>query len=183
MTVTLHTHFAPGWHFNEKHETTVFTPPAQAYQAVKAVTAREIFLFRTLVWMRRAGRRGPPSILNPPPDESLLNVALRTGFVLLDEDPDRELVIGMAVIRPRHVPAPTTPEAFHAFDGPGIAKATLNFLLTPDGLHTIVRTETRVHATDIRSRKRFGHYWMLIAPGSGFIRRMWLKAIKERAEG
>ena len=43
-------------------------------------------------------------------------------------------------------------------------------------------SETRVHATNAQARRRFAGYWAVIRPGSGFIRRMWLRAIRRRAE-
>ena len=45
-----------------------------------------------------------------------------------------------------------------------------------------VTTETRVFATDIGTRRRFGLYWAFIYPGSSLIRHGWLAAIKKRAE-
>jgi len=69
-----------------------------------------------------------------------------------------------------------------ALDDPGYAKATMNFLITESESGCVVTTETRVHATDARSRRRFGMYWLAIYPGSALIRRMWLRAIKRRAE-
>jgi hypothetical protein len=42
-------------------------------------------------------------------------------------------------------------------------------------------TETRVLATDERSRRAFARYWLLIRPFSGLIRRLWLAAIVRRA--
>jgi hypothetical protein len=45
-----------------------------------------------------------------------------------------------------------------------------------------VSSETRVYATDIRTEWRFRLYWWLIHPGSALIRRMWLRAIRKRAE-
>jgi len=47
-----------------------------------------------------AARPGPESILNPGPDAPLLDVALRGGFHLIAEEPPREIVIGMYVIKP-----------------------------------------------------------------------------------
>jgi hypothetical protein len=44
------------------------------------------------------------------------------------------------------------------------------------------RGETRVHTTDAAAERRFAVYWRLIYPGSAFIRRMWLEAIRRRAE-
>jgi hypothetical protein len=44
-------------------------------------------------------------------------------------------------------------------------------------------TETRVLATDSRTRRLFAAYWRLILPGSALMRRTWLAAIRRRAEG
>lgn len=49
---------------------------------------------------------------------------------------------------------------------------------TPDG--SLLSTETRVLATDPRSRSRFRVYWLLIRAGCGAIRRSWLRAIERR---
>ena len=43
-------------------------------------------------------------------------------------------------------------------------------------------TGGRVHATDASARRRFAAYWRVIYPGSALIRRMWLRAIRVRAE-
>jgi hypothetical protein len=47
---------------------------------------------------------------------------------------------------------------------------------------TVLSTETRVLATDAAARRRFRRYWLAIRPFSGLIRRVWLRAIKRRAE-
>jgi hypothetical protein len=104
--------------------------------------------------------------------------------MLLADEPERELVVGIVVIAPREMKRPTTPQQFKQLTAPGIATAVMNFRMDPDGDGTwLVSTETRVHATDASARRRFARYWALIRPGSGFIRRMWLRAIKRRAEG
>jgi hypothetical protein len=46
----------------------------------------------------------------------------------------------------------------------------------------VVSTETRVWATDERTARTFALYWWTIRLGSGLIRRMWLRAIRRRAE-
>ena len=72
---------------------------------------------------------------------------------------------------------------FKGLANPGVAKAVMNFRIeeATEGA-CFVFTETRVHATDAAARRRFAPYWAIIRPGSGFIRRMWLRAIKHRAE-
>jgi hypothetical protein len=159
--------FVPRFQFHEVHTRRIAAPPEQVYEAVWEVRADEIAFFRLLVWLRRGGRNTPLSILNPGTRAPLLEVATRTGFTLLADDRPRELVIGMAVIGTR--------------DAPDSAFAAMNFLITPDGDASLVRTETRIFANSDRARRRFGWYWRLIYPGSAFIRRMWLRAIGRRA--
>ena len=110
---------------------------------------------------------------------------MRTGFLLLAEESDRELVIGAVVAAPpgwrlRDRP---TPEAFPAFRQPNFALAAMNFRLEDaGGGETLLTTETRVFATDAAARRRFAPYWRTIYPGSALIRVMWLRAIVRRAE-
>lgn len=177
--------FAPTWQFHEVHRIGVLATAERAYQAVQAVTAREILFFRMLSWLRRLGRKGAAeSILNPPPDAPILDVATRTGFLLLGTTP-REIAVGTVVIAPPGAPRPRTPEEFRAIDekNPGYAKAVMNFRIQKAGLAMcVVTTETRVFATDPRTRRKFAMYWWTINPGSALIRRMWLRAIRRRAE-
>ena len=177
--------FVPVYQFSELHSTRVAASKDQAYRAIKDVTAGEIFLFRTLTWLRRFGRPGPESILNAPEHLPLLDVATRSGFMLLAESPGEEIVIGTAVVaprgwRPRHRP---TPEGFKSLHDPGFALAAMNFRLEDAGPGACrVITETRVYATDAGARRIFARYWRVIYPGSALIRRMWLRAIRRRAE-
>jgi hypothetical protein len=45
-----------------------------------------------------------------------------------------------------------------------------------------ISTETRVLALDDATTRGVSHYWRLIVPGSGLLRRQWLDGIKRRAE-
>ena len=175
--------FAPAHQFNEVHRIRIRAPMVRIYRSIKEVTAGEVTLFRALTWIRRLGRAGPESILNAPSHEPLLEVATRTGFLLLADEPERELVVGTVVIAPGGVKRPATPEQFKELAVPGVAKASMDFRIEEAGDGAcLVSTETRVHATDASARRRFARYWTLIRPGSGFIRRMWLRAVKRRAE-
>lgn len=175
--------FTPVYQFNEVHTTRVHAPPEAVYRAIRAVTADEIVLFRTLTWIRspRLSTRAE-SILNPQRTTPILDVALRTSFMLLAEQPNREIVVG-TIVCCRHPPPLATVEDFRTLDQPDFAKATMNFLVDDEGGGwTRVRTETRVFATSDGARRRFAAYWRLIYPGSALIRRLWLAAIKRRAE-
>ena len=174
--------FAPESHFREVHRIAVLAPADAALRAIREVTAREIRLFRFLTWLRRVGRPGGDSILNPPPDQPILAVALRTGFVLLAESP-REIVIGRTVASPAGAVPPSNSDEFLATISPGWAKAVMNFRVEQSPLAMcVVSTETRVWATDEKTRRKFALYWWTIRLGSGLIRRMWLRAIRRRAE-
>ncbi len=177
--------FAPVYQFHEVHSIRVQAPRDRVFQAVKEVTADEILLFRTLTWIRRFGRTGPESIVNAPEHSPLLDVAVRTGFLRLAEEPDREIVAGTAVAAPRgwRPKKRPVPEDFKNVRAPGFALAAMNFLIEDAGPGAcIVTTETRVYATDTSTRRAFAAYWRTIYPGSALIRRMWLRAIKRRAE-
>jgi len=181
--VTLLDDFAPKWQFREVHAIAALATPERAYRAVETVTAREIRMFRALTWFRRLGRVGPESILNAPPDEPILEVATRSGFILLAAEPPREMVVGTLVITPPGAARLTAARQFRDLEEPGYAKAVMNFRIDRAGLAMcVVTTETRVYATDPRTRRKFAIYWWTIRPGSGLIRRMWLRAIRRRAE-
>ena len=181
--------FAPVYQFSEFHSMGIAAPREQVYRALKSVTADEIALFRTLPWLRRFGRPGPESILNPPQHVPVLDVAARTSFLVLAEEPNREIVLGTLVAAPRGW-RPTdkpTPDGFKALfvtaNPPGFAAATMNFRIEDAGpMACTLTTETRVYATDASTRRRFARYWRVIYPGSALIRRMWLRAIARRAE-
>ena len=171
----------PVWHFRERHSIRISAPPARVFASIKEVRAKEIFFFNVLVWIRRGGRSGPESILNPGASAPLLEVATRSGFIYLADDAPRELVVGTVVIAPRGIDCAATPQMFRAALEPGYALAAMNFLVTPDGRNgSLVSTETRVFANSLSARRRFARYWRLIYPGSALIRRMWLRAVKKR---
>jgi hypothetical protein len=174
--------FVPVWQFSERHSITIDAPPAVVFDAIKQVRADEIFLYRTLTWIRRGGRPIPQSILNPGNHDPLIDAALKGGFVKLAEDSPRELVIGTVVVAPAGAPRHITPTEFRTPLGPGYVLAALNFLVRPEGPNkSIVTTETRVFANSPDARRRFARYWRLIYPGSVLIRRMWLRAVRHRA--
>ncbi len=118
----------------------------------------------------------------------IVDLFTRSGFLLLSEEPGRELVLGTIGrywgLAGGGPPRPIADsQAFAAFDEPDYAKVTFNFFVEEEGGGwSRVRTETRVFGTDPSAARKFGVYWRVIYPGSATIRRMWLKAIKRRAE-
>lgn len=162
---------------HEVHELWVPAEPRDAFEAVVAVSAREVRLFGPLMRLRTFGRSG--RVFDP--QAPLLGEMLKIGFVQLAERPGEEIVVG-AIGRfwspTGNKPIPT-PD-FLAFSEPGYAKAAMNFRVAPDGNGSRITTETRIVGTDADATRRFRRYWFLIRLGSGAIRRSWLKAIRRR---
>jgi hypothetical protein len=181
----------PEYQFHEVHATAVRAPAARVFEAIQEVSPAELPLFRLLM-----GVRALPAMIarRPSPwghgDGSLLGRALAAGFVVLGEEADRELVLGLIaqpwrVFGARTAAAPSSLEAFADYRKPGYAKAATNFLLEVPASErepSQLRTETRVWLPDAVTTVRFGAYWTLIRPGSGLIRREWLERIRARSE-
>ena len=180
--------FVPAWQFGELHETHVNAPPARVYAAIEGVRADDIMLFRTFTWIRRLGRPGPENILNPSSQRPIIEVATTSGFLRLADEPPREMLLGIVIVvdpreRAMKAEALRRPETFTPPYLPGLCLVGMNFLVRPDGLGgSVVSTETRVFATDAAAHRAFATYWRTIYPGSALIRRMWLRAIRQRAE-
>lgn len=174
----------PKWQFDEQHSIHINAPPEKAFEAIHAVRVDEIFLFRTLIAIRRCERPGPESIMNAPENKPLLDVATQTTFLYLADDAPREIVVGTVISAPRDIPKPEklTPEMFQKELPRGVVLATMNYLITSDATGSTVSTETRVYGNNAESVRRFAVYWRMIHPGSDIIRRTWLRAIKRRAE-
>jgi hypothetical protein len=174
--------YMPVWQFGEFHTRRIAAPPSRVYAAIGQVRADEIFLFETLIAIRRGGRPMPPGILNPGARESLIDVATRTTFARLVDEAPRELVVGTVIVAPPGTRGTLSPALFQRNLPEGFVLATMNFKVIPDGTEaSIVTTETRVSANSPSARRRFAAYWRVIYPGSALIRRMWLRAIEQRA--
>src|SRR5256885_16140769 len=105
-------YWMPRWQVGEKHAIEINAPPEKVFTAIHAVRADEIFLFRTLIAIRRCGRDEPESIVNAPENKPLLDVAMQTTFIYLADEAPREIVVGTVISAPRgiHAPAKLIPE-------------------------------------------------------------------------
>ena len=175
--------FVPVWQFREIHTIAIAEPPARVYEATKRVRPDEIFLFRTLIAIRSGGQPPPRSIQHATEAyESLHDIAIHSTFVALVDEAPRELVNGTVVGWPPGPRVPLTSAIFRKPLPPGYALAAMNYIVTPDGSGgSLVSTETRVFANSPSARRRFAAYWRVIYPGSAIIRRMLLRAIRQRA--
>jgi len=165
----------PAYDRREVHGRKTAAPAPALWDAVHDLTANELRVMRALMGLRTLGRGDGDG------DRTVLEGFERMGFRQLAEDPGQELVIaGIGRFwKPsgglRRVEGP---EHFTNFEEPGYAKVAFNFRLAEGRLST----ETRIAGTDAHARRRFGLYWLLIRPGSGLIRREWLRALDQRAQ-
>lgn len=163
----------PKWHRREHHRARTGAPAHRLLTAVEELTWSEVPIFRALMAIRMPGfgQRFAPNAL-------VLKWFYDAGFAVLERT-DQEIVFGTAQPAAGD-PAPSPivdPVGLAAFDRPGYVKIALDFRAEPGWLST----ETRVLATDPRTRRRFAVYWALIRGFSGLIRREWLRAILRRA--
>lgn len=172
----------PDYQFREYHSQRVTAPTQDLWHAVKTVTPEEI---RPLGWLmairslpaRLVGHKGRGFEKGTP----ILDMAVNSNFVLLDERPSDEIAFGLGgqFWKLHGGPCVDVHNAhdFAAFGTPGFVRAAVNFQVG----HGVISTETRIQALDDETRRKFALYWTLIRPGSGWIRMAWLRAISRRA--
>jgi hypothetical protein len=177
----------PAYDYVERHATSIRASPSIVYEALMAMDASAHPVVRLLLALRalpaRIARRPlPPGWLAR--HRLTLRDAPAYGFAVLDEDPPREIVLGISgrfwqlaggVI-------PTIPAEFCAGVPAGTARAAWSFALAPGGNATVLSTETRIRCADAAARRTFGRYWRLVHPGSALIRCLMLRAVKRAAE-
>jgi len=158
-------------------------PPGQVWQRVRhaalahSPVARALFALRTLIDRSDTTARPPGGVHL----DDLTSTPQRPGFQILVDDPPREVVAGAIgqVWRLRipfvHVDGA---DAFAAFAEPGYVKVAWAIRLSPlDEGSTRLELEVRVSATDAAAWRRFRRYFLLIGPGSRYIRRSLLRAL------
>lgn len=177
--------FMAQYNFRERHRIEIAASPEVVYRAIKEVTAAEIAGFGLLMGIRTLPARLLSRSKSQRSSQPIMAAMLKNGFVQLAEAEGQEMVVGTIgqfwKLSGGSTPKVTANE-FVAFAEPDFAKATMNFRLRALPGRTLVSTETRIQITDKGSRRKFGLYWKVIAPGSALIRLMWLRAIKRRAE-
>lgn len=175
--------FMPAYEVAERHYARVAAPAELALSAACDLDLLRSPIIRSLFRGREAILGSEPERTAPP--RGLLAMVKSLGWIVLDEVPGREIVVG-AVTQPWcgdvkfHSPAP---EDFAGFHEPGYVKIVWTLRADPTGpAESIVRTETRAAATDPTARARFRRYWSFFSPGIVLIRKVGLGLVKREAE-
>jgi hypothetical protein len=176
--------FLPEYDAAERHQILIGATCERVYQAVRTLDLGQSRPVRWLFALRElprllAGNRGRNAT------RCTLDSLLDSGFILLGEDPPREILLGVVgkfwtltggLVR-------LDAKGFHRFNQPGFAKAAWNFS-TAEGNRgeTLLKTETRIFCLDAVARRQFRVYWFFVRPFSGWTRREALRWSKRAAE-
>lgn len=175
--------FLPNYDFRASYQIRINAPRSTVYECLVHSDFNELWLTRLLMTLR-TGKRTPRHRM--PGD--LRQRLQGTGFVILEEVRDEELVIGVAgrFWRPDGRRCMDLTEAdFVEFSRPGYAKVAWNFRLRAElsaTESTTLSTETRIQCFGRAALWKFGIYWSLVGPFSGLIRKAILKQVKTKAE-
>ena len=170
--------FLPVYDFSERHEIKIRASREQVSAAARSADFSESWVLWGLLALRGIGWLRPSKGLT-------LKDITDTGFALLGETPNEEILFGLAgkFWTPTGNLQKVDAENFKEFDEKGFAKALWNFSLEDaENGETRLKTETRIRCLDEESRKYFALYWTLVEPFSGIIRTEMLRIIKEKAE-
>jgi hypothetical protein len=152
-----------------------------------SVTVRLLFAARnlgerTVSLIARRERREPP----PPESLRLADMPTHGDWVLLGEDPPREIAFGVIgrFWAGETVWVQIDADDFETFSEPGFGKIACNFSLRPYGAgRTLVTYECRTLATDDTARRGFMRYWRPLAPFIGLVMRSQLRVIQAETTG
>ena len=175
--------FMPSCEIAERHHVRVAAPPDVTFAAACDVDLQRSRLIQAILRTRELVLGSRPDRIERP--RGLLAFTKALGWGVLADVPGREVVMG-AVTRPwkanvtfRAVP----PADFATFDEPNYVKIAWTLRVDAKAAHeSVVRTETRIVATDPGARERFRPYWALASPGILLIRRIALGLVKAEAE-
>jgi hypothetical protein len=167
--------FMPVYQFSEFHGVDVGASREQIWRALWEVRPEEIRFAKTLMRIRGLGDSMAPE------GQPILKSFASGPFQMLAREREREVVFGRAGDGRRV--RDLTAEEFKTAGGARLLKLAMNLRIEEaEAGHCLLTTETRVYAVGPQVVRGFATYWRLIYPGSALIRRMWLRAIKLRAE-
>jgi hypothetical protein len=173
----------PDPHYRMCHSRVVRAPLTVVWDELNRVPMSALPLGRALEGVRLlparfAGRKHPPLA-----GRTFLDVTPIP--VLFSESP--HLVISAGLSQAWRLLGGSTPPLLDAtglrnWTDAGWIKVGMEFRLESAPTGNLLSTETRILATDPRTRRAFAAYWFIIRPGSGAIRREVLRIVAHRAE-
>ena len=160
----------------ERHESRVAAPPERVAEAVEQVRLTDMPIVRLLFIMRG---------IRHSKDMTLRQFFSTPPFLILEDAPEREVVIGYEGQPWRFWERPSSPDPdqFHASGQPGTMQVFANFRVDATESGSLMSTETWAETFGRRARSLFRAYWLIVGPFSALIRRQFLRAVRRTAEG
>lgn len=169
----------PEYEVAARYEREIAAPLDRVWSACLDVRTGRLAAVRWLFALRRLS-------LRKPPDVPILDAITRSGFLILERDEPREIVLGVAGrfwTFSSGITRIASPDMWRDYAENGSARSAMSFHLESlSPRRTRITTETRVQTFGPAARRRFAMYWMLVGPFSGLIRRVWLREIARLAE-
>jgi hypothetical protein len=165
--------YIPVYDFNEIHHTQINSSPDNIYPLLIPLDMNRSKIIKSLFLLR-----GLPS------KNIRLDRMLSEGpFELLEENPGKEMVIGLLTDWALRDDTISSKEYFLSYRPEKGIKIAWNFCLT-SGPKNITRlsTETRIQCFGDAARLLFSWYWFFIKPFSGIIRMEMLKIVRQQAQ-
>jgi hypothetical protein len=164
----------PRFDEREYHQIEIRGNRAEVYQAVRALDFSDSLLIRTLFRLRGL-----------PATSTNMDGLLQVGFLLVDEIPNVEFVLGLVgkfwTLRAQILQLDAA--QYSEFSQRGYGKLAWNFAIRESAPGVVrLSTETRIVCTDDHSKSRFKLYWFLIGRFSGLTRREMLRGVKRKVE-
>ena len=164
----------PRYDEREYHQIEISGDRTEVYQTVRALDDSDSLLIRTLFRLRGL-----------PATATNLDGLLQVGFLLVDEIPDEEFVLGLVgkfwTVRAHILQLDAV--QYGEFSQRGYAKLAWNFAIRESAPGLVrLSTETRIVCTDDHSKSRFKLYWFLIGRFSGLTRKEMLRVVKRKIE-
>ena len=173
--------FLSDYDFCASYGVHISASPSVVYERLVWLDFNDVWIVRLLETVR-TGKLVSPSRLATSLSQRLQG----TGFVMLAEVPNEELLMGIAgrFWRPDGGRClDLTAGHFVEFARPGYAKVAWNFSLRAvSSEETVLSTETRTKCFGPAARWKFRIYWFLIYPFSGLLRKALLNRVKSDAE-
>jgi hypothetical protein len=164
----------PQYDEREYHQIEIRGDQREVYQTLRSVDFSDSIIIRTLFRLRGL-----------PTASTNLDSLLQVGFLLVDEIPPEELVLGLVGKFWTYRAEILNLDAvqYGEFNQKGYAKLAWNFTIQESAPGFVrLSTETRIVCTDDHSRVRFKLYWTLIGRFSGLTRKEMLRVVKRRVE-
>jgi hypothetical protein len=164
----------PKYDEREYHQIDIRGDRREVYQTVRSIDFSDSIIIRTLFRLRGL-----------PTASANLDGLLQVGFLLLDEIPPEEFVLGLVgkfwTYRAQILKLDAV--QYGEFNQRGYAKLAWNFAIQESAPGLVrLSTETRIVCTDDHSRSRFKLYWTLIGKFSGLTRKEMLRVVKKWVE-